>query len=85
MTYSDVPLGQLTAPGTDIGRVTLEYVSDLGGKRIEGTISVVPETSAFAVLIVAAVGIAVSGRRRRSLRRPVDRRRPGFIARWLKS
>ncbi|HUT12094.1 MAG TPA: phytase [Thermoguttaceae bacterium] len=50
LSYHDVELGQLVAPGTDPGRFTLEYITGFGSQRIQGTIAVVPEPGTLAAL-----------------------------------
>jgi len=64
VSYS-VSLGPLTEPGFDPGVFTLEYVSGLGGPRLQGTISVVPEPGTLVMLLGALLGLCLWARRSR--------------------
>jgi len=63
LSYGDVELGQLAAPGTDPGRFTLEYVTGFGGEKIRGTISVVPEPSTLVMLILGLAMLVLVAKR----------------------
>jgi len=67
LSYRDVELGQLAAPGTDPGRFTLEYVTAFGGEKLRGTITVVPEPSTLAMLVLALLVLSFVGKRRYSM------------------
>jgi len=65
LSYHDVELGRLTAPGTDPGRFTLEYVTGFGSEKMRGTITVVPEPGTLVMLTLGLLALALVGRRRR--------------------
>jgi len=66
LSYRDVDLGQLAAPGTDPGRFTLEYVTAFGAQRTQGTITVVPEPGTLAALAAGLLCLVPLIRRRRN-------------------
>jgi len=66
LSYDDVELGQLVAPGTDPSEITFEYMTGFGGQRLRGTISVVPEPGTIAMLLSGLLGAWLLIRRRRN-------------------
>jgi len=64
MTYAEIELGSLVAPGTDVGQFRLEYITHFGGEPQVGSIHVVPEPGTLALLLAGGLGL-LWGRRRR--------------------
>jgi len=72
LSYRDVELGRLAAPGTDPGRFTLEYVTGFGGEKMRGTITVVPEPGTLVMLVLALLALNYIGKRRRGRLTPPE-------------
>ncbi|HUT09345.1 MAG TPA: LamG-like jellyroll fold domain-containing protein [Thermoguttaceae bacterium] len=69
MIYTDVNLGPLVLPGTDVSEFTLEYVAGFGSPKEYGTITVVnviPEPGTVAMLLSGLFGLLWFWRRRRA-------------------
>jgi len=68
MTYTDVHLGPLVLPGTDVSEFTLEYVAGFGSPKEYGTITVnvIPEPGTVVMLLSGLFGVLWFWRRRRA-------------------
>jgi len=69
MIYTDVNLGPLVLPGTDVSEFTLEYVAGFGSPKEYGTITVVnviPEPGTVVMLLSGLFGLLWFWRRRRA-------------------
>ncbi len=67
--YRDVDLGQLAAPGTDVGHFSLRYVSAFGEEVRTGAIVVVPEPSSVMLVLLGSLALSVTWIARRHLTR----------------
>jgi len=66
MTYTDVRLGALVPPGTDVSEFTLEYVAGFGLPKEYGMITVIPEPGTMIMLLSGAIGLLWFWHRRRA-------------------
>jgi len=68
MTYTDIHLGPLVLPGTDVSEFTLEYVAGFGSPKEYGTITVnvIPEPGTVVMLLSGLFGLLWFWRRRRA-------------------
>ncbi len=64
-TYTDVYLGRVVEPGTDVDDFYLESIDRFGGQIYKAEISAIPEPSALAALTAGAVGLATFAWKRR--------------------